>query len=205
MAISNLTTGLRPGVCTSLSRPTAPYEGQVIYETDTDLLRIWNGSAWKNIAATTPANGSILQVQSTTYVTPNSTTSGSMVDTPGMAVSITPTSSTSKVFVQVKMQIGYFQADDVYFNLQRNGTNIAQGTGATANYTLVSRGYLGGGYGDTNVFTVATDFLDSPATTASVIYKMQWATRVGTVFINRRGNDSQYSASSTITVMEIAA
>lgn len=46
MAISNNSTGLRPGVCTSTTRPTAPYEGQHIYETDTDVEYVWNGSAW---------------------------------------------------------------------------------------------------------------------------------------------------------------
>ena len=46
MAISNNSTGLRPGVCTSTTRPTAPYEGQTIYETDTDKVLVWTGSAW---------------------------------------------------------------------------------------------------------------------------------------------------------------
>lgn len=46
MAISNLTTGLRSGVCTSTTRPSAPYEGQMIYETDTDRTLVWNNSAW---------------------------------------------------------------------------------------------------------------------------------------------------------------
>ena len=46
MAISNNSTGLRPGVCTSSTRPTAPYEGQMIYETDTDKVLVWNGTAW---------------------------------------------------------------------------------------------------------------------------------------------------------------
>jgi len=46
MAISNLTQGLRPGICTSTTRPTAPYEGQMIYETNTDKVLVWNGSAW---------------------------------------------------------------------------------------------------------------------------------------------------------------
>jgi hypothetical protein len=46
MAINSLSTGWRPGVCTSSTRPTAPYEGQVIYETDTDKSLVWNGSAW---------------------------------------------------------------------------------------------------------------------------------------------------------------
>jgi hypothetical protein len=48
MAISNNSTGLRPGVCTSTTRPTAPYEGQMVYETDTDLMLIYNGSSWFN-------------------------------------------------------------------------------------------------------------------------------------------------------------
>ena len=46
MAISNNSTGLRTGVCLSSTRPTAPYEGQVIFETDTDKMLVWNGSAW---------------------------------------------------------------------------------------------------------------------------------------------------------------
>ena len=46
MAISNSGVGIRPGVCTSTTRPTAPYEGQHIYETDTDIEYVWNGSAW---------------------------------------------------------------------------------------------------------------------------------------------------------------
>ena len=36
----------KPGVCTSSTRPASPYEGQVIYETDTDKLLFWNGSTW---------------------------------------------------------------------------------------------------------------------------------------------------------------
>jgi hypothetical protein len=34
------------GVCTSTTRPTAPYLGQFIYETDTNLLKVWLGTAW---------------------------------------------------------------------------------------------------------------------------------------------------------------
>jgi hypothetical protein len=46
MAISNNSTGLRTGVCTSTTRPTAPYAGQKIYETDTKNELTWDGSAW---------------------------------------------------------------------------------------------------------------------------------------------------------------
>jgi hypothetical protein len=37
---------LKQGVCTSSTRPASPFEGQQIYETDTDKVSVWNGSAW---------------------------------------------------------------------------------------------------------------------------------------------------------------
>ena len=49
MAINSLSTGWRPGVCTSSTRPTAPYEGQIIYETDTGQMSVWSGSVWNPI------------------------------------------------------------------------------------------------------------------------------------------------------------
>ena len=52
MAISNNSTGLRTGVCTSTTRPTAPYEGQMIFETDTNRVLVWDNDAWVMIADT---------------------------------------------------------------------------------------------------------------------------------------------------------
>jgi hypothetical protein len=46
MSVSNLSTGLRPGICLSSSRPTVPYIGQTIFETDTAKLLIWDGANW---------------------------------------------------------------------------------------------------------------------------------------------------------------
>jgi hypothetical protein len=37
---------VKPGVCTSSTRPASPYDGQVIYETDTDKTLVWNGTGW---------------------------------------------------------------------------------------------------------------------------------------------------------------
>ena len=54
MTISATTQGLRMGVATSSSRPTVPFDGQVISETDTDSLKVYNGSAWTGISALTP-------------------------------------------------------------------------------------------------------------------------------------------------------
>jgi hypothetical protein len=37
---------MQPGVCTSSTRPASPYDGQVIYETDTDRTLVYNGTGW---------------------------------------------------------------------------------------------------------------------------------------------------------------
>jgi hypothetical protein len=55
MAISNMTQAqsiMKPGVCTSSTRPASPYDGQVIYETDTDRAMVWDNSAWVVLSAT---------------------------------------------------------------------------------------------------------------------------------------------------------
>ncbi len=61
-------SGLKAGVCTSASRPATPYEGQMIYETDTDLTYIYNGTAFVEIssALTKAPRGIIALATSTT-------------------------------------------------------------------------------------------------------------------------------------------
>lgn len=50
MTISATSQGLRPGVCVSTARPATPFDGQVIYETDTNRALVWDGSAWVYLA-----------------------------------------------------------------------------------------------------------------------------------------------------------
>jgi hypothetical protein len=83
MSVSNLSSGIRPGVCTSESRPTAPYEGQTIYETDTDLVRVWSGSAWVEVSSMlTKAPRGILQFAQKTTNTGSVTTETVVVTMP---------------------------------------------------------------------------------------------------------------------------
>ena len=39
---------LKPGVCTSSTRPASPFVGQTIFETDTNKMKVWLGSAWSS-------------------------------------------------------------------------------------------------------------------------------------------------------------
>ena len=50
MTISATTQGVRPGVCTSTNRPSAPFDGQVIYMTDVDQTAVWDGTQWTVLA-----------------------------------------------------------------------------------------------------------------------------------------------------------
>ncbi len=56
MSISSKATGLRPGVCTSTTRPTSPYTGMIIYETDTGQMLVWSGSSWGSLNPTSNRN-----------------------------------------------------------------------------------------------------------------------------------------------------
>ena len=192
MAISNNSTGLRPGVCTSTTRPTAPYEGQMIYTTDLDTLELWNGTAWRIMGAATATSGSILQVVggvTTTQVTSSSTTP---VDTT-LTATITPKSTSSKILVIVHQE-GLLKLDgntDITLNLFRNSTlllTIGTQIGVTGTTTLNGVGGAG------------TSYVDSPATTSAVTYKTQFFSRanIATAAVQHAG------ATSTITLKEIA-
>lgn len=54
----------QPGVCTSTTRPASPFEGQVIYETDTNRVLVYDASAWVMIADTdSPPGMELVKVQ----------------------------------------------------------------------------------------------------------------------------------------------
>lgn len=55
---------VRPGVCTSSTRPASPFEGQVIYETDTDKVLVYDGTSW--LPPENTAWGAVGRAQKTT-------------------------------------------------------------------------------------------------------------------------------------------
>ena len=195
---------VKPGVCTSTTRPASPFEGQMIYETDTDMVAFWNGSTWRYIAATTPTNGTVLQIASVTKTDSFSTASTSFVDVTGLSVSITPKSSTSKVLVMASVSgIGtnVANAGSTGVVLVRDSTQIAVNTDRTVKFSA----HLSQRLVASTEFTLNSSIvhLDSPATTSSTTYKIQGKALAGTLYINR--SESGYDGSvSSVTVMEIA-
>lgn len=153
--------------------------------------------------------GSILQVVSTFKSNTFSTNSTTMTDIPGMSVTITPTSATSKILVLINLTVGPGGGNFAPVNLVRNGTNIAMPTTAS-DWAATMNNYCGEGSGFTGGSAqpqYALNFLDSPASTSALTYKLQILTTGSgaPVYVNTRPISQNGTCTSSITVMEIAA
>ena len=206
MTISNQASGLRSGVCSSTTRPTTPYEGQMIYETDTDMVAIWNGSAWRYIAATTPTNGTVLQVQTASLTGTVSMATTTWTTLTNLSAQITPRSSSSKVLVTVNIH-AYSTTSNGAGNsgcgvrLLRNGSLILQPGPADGSGFYMQYSSSGG-----NLAAVLTmQHLDTPNTTSVLTYSLQGNSYSNsiTTFFNSDGGTN--AARCTFTLMEIAA
>lgn len=165
------------------------------------------GTASGTILTSNSSVGKILQVVSTTKTDTASTSSDSFANISGMSVTITPSSSSSKILL-----IGYVCISVTDFQkrcyLKITGGNASNyigdsGTGVEAANVAVLR--INTNHGQVNT---PLQFLDSPSTTASTTYQVQWATESSrTTYINRPyTQDSNGSnVASTFTAMEVAA
>jgi len=144
--------------------------------------------------------GKIGQVVSTTKTDAFTTTSGTPTDITGLSVNITPSSTSSKILVNVN--IGSHDvtvAATCGYILKRGSTSIGVGTGDGTGSTMASTQNSDRGEGQSMMF------LDEPATTSSLTYKLQAYVNSATLSINDREGNADYSTISTITVMEILA
>jgi hypothetical protein len=158
-------------------------------------------TAAQGIAKASLPAGSVLQVVNAIYTTAvSSSTSNTFVDS-GLTLSITPTSSTSKILVIVNQATtagsGANSENQTVVTLLRGSTNLFSTVSASSDdffrlYTPSSNSTLS--------TYLAFNYLDSPATTSSTTYKTQFSMHYGTTATVQKG-----SSPSFITLMEIAA
>jgi len=163
---------------------------------------------------TIAAGGKVLQVKSTTKTDTTSTTTGGdhFVNIPSLNVSITPSATSSKIFIIGSVTYSFNNnqyGTMLAFRITRGagGNGATGGVGAGGNNqstnTLV-------GQNESSVFAIATapiQFLDSPSTTNATTYHISVKNNLGSTtgaIINGRKNGAALG-SSTITVMEIGA
>ena len=138
------------------------------------------------------SSGGVIQVRYGFTTTITDSDSGTYIDT-GITASITPTRSDSKVLVMTSISGVQKYTNDTYLKarLLRDSTEVAlldDGAGYTASST-------------TNIIgTVTTNCVDSPATTSSVTYKVQFMSAGNNARVRVQTNNSL----STIVLMEIA-
>ncbi len=192
------------GTAARSSAIPTPTEGMMSYRTDDNVVEVFDGSAYVGVGG-----GKILQVVNVTKTDTFTTTSTSFVDVTGLTVNITPSSATSKILVLATVSgNGQSGVASLQGQLVRDSTAIAIGD-AAGSRTRVSFGNIEDIV--VNINTLPIMFLDSPATTSALTYKIQVRSNVSgqTVVINRSFNDADSATNtrgiSTITLMEVDA
>jgi hypothetical protein len=172
----------------------------------TNLLTVAN----RNITKSSMPTGSILQVVQSVKTDAWNTSSTSPVDISGMSVSITPTSSTSKIMVCVNLKWSIYGHGDIY--LYRDSTKLYYGDAYGIQTQSTLHGYGSGSYGsDYDLTAGSVEYLDSPSTTSLVTYKLMAAVPHSASYqiaVNycRPNENGAYNSrmASTITLYEIA-
>lgn len=143
----------RPGVCTSTTRPASPYEGMVIYETDTDRTLVWNASAWVAPNSTT-ANPPGLELV-------NSTTIGS-----GVATVTTPASTFSSAYDAYRIVLSNISSstnNDLLMRLNIGGTDATGANYMRGGVFVTYATAVVAGFGNNNL----TSFVVSSTTSSA--------------------------------------
>ena len=150
------------------------------------------------------APGCIVQVVQTVKTDTTSHDTNTWTDISGMSVSITPTSTSSKILVNFH---GSGSTTNIGFiRLLRDSTEIGSGGSAGSRVPCACMFHRSG---DSNLLeSFGNSYLDSPSSTSALTYKLQWRDESGTIYLNRSVNDTDSAAgsrtSSVITAMEVA-
>lgn len=154
------------GTVTSVSG-TGTVSGISLSGTVTSSGNLTLGGALSVTSANLPT-WSVLQVVQQTYTGHNSGNSTSFLDS-GMTVTITPSSTSSKIKLDLSMYVGAPGDGYVQCYVQRNGTTlaIADATGGNSQLTIATR--ILNTYDMNNMSWM---YLDSPGTTSACTYKI---------------------------------
>ena len=153
----------------------------------------------------TPNRGKLLQVVQITYATKSTNTSiSAFTDTPFGTLTITPSSTSSRILLSTFFQFGIISSTSCFFRFTRNGT-VVGGSGDAYNGSFC----IGGTGNDSWREAISWQYLDSPATTSALSYKIQFLPydTGRTVYWNDTPSGSgvdDATSVTTFTAMEIA-
>ena len=159
--------------------------------------------------------GSVIQVKSLEYddIFSSSHSGNQYVDVTDFNLDISPRFSNSKILITAAVAGGL--NDNYGFNFRYRVVRTPSGGSSTAIGIPPTGSYaMSGGYNlyqsdsaTPYIFGMSKTFMDSPTTTVPVNYKIQvshsHASSGAVVYVNRRGTSSDWTAISTLTLMEI--
>ena len=154
-------------------------------------------------------SGMILNLESTTKTDVFETTSTTFTLVTGLTVSITPSYTSSKIFISAVVNVGTDDANFAYVSLRRGtSTDIFVGDSSGTKPQVSAMFYSGDNEG--RISAIPVMHLDSPSTTSATTYGiyLRCAT-AGNAYVNKSHRDSNLSGydmrtASSITVMEVA-
>jgi hypothetical protein len=157
-------------------------------------------SSGQSIPKAALPTGSVLQVVQTSTTTSTTTsTNATWTDVTNFTASITPISSSSKVLVMISAQWELYKAGAEVtgaFKIVRGSTDIFLENNNSQGFEAATNGgrtYMDGRWNGV--------YLDSPATTSSTTYKLQFRLATnGQITVNSQTNNT-----GTVILMEIAA
>jgi len=156
--------------------------------------------------------GKVLQVVSVNK-TDIFTSNAVAVDVTGLAATITPAATSSKILIQVEIEYdNQVRNGGGGFTLRRNpSTLLAQPTGSTGSRYVVATGMHSGHNSDQTMMHTSINYLDSPSTTSAMTYQVAIVTgdSASETSVNCSKTDANEGddprSTSTITLMEIGA
>ena len=156
------------------------------------------------LATTSDSFGKILQVVQTFKNDTTSTSGNSHDQIPGLTVTITPSSSSSKILYSGHLYIASTSSEAV-FRLRRTiaGSTFTE-IATPSTYQDDEDGVFAHG-GGSRYGGQSFQFLDSPKTTSAVTYGISWQTHSGTTYLNRTWDSGWFHGISTLTAMEVAS
>ena len=172
-----------------------------------------SGNATCSGTATGFGGGKLLQtimVEKTDTTSHNDTST--IQDISGMTVNITPSASTSKIFVTSTLQVVTVAGEYSFaLYLMRDSTYLSRGDASGSHRTRGTFGGLSDSSNNYDLRPFTISYLDSPNTTSQVTYKWRWnnPSHNQVIYLNRPYSfaDGGYAVmtSSNIIVQEIGA
>jgi len=162
-----------------------------------------------------PSGGKIGQVVSTTLTAPFSTTNGKQgtgfTDVSGFSRTITPSATSSKIYIVCTIMCGTVSGARQFFQLIRGSTEICIGDAFSGGPDRMTASNFNNSSASESS-SVCISFLDSPSSTSQQTYKIQTCNNGSdgnAVYINRQNNSGSGAGddvtTSTITCMEVLA